>query len=209
MNGDRRVSASPSGFTAVNARLNDAPSQTNGTGAHAASAAVRNELLSKFTTNSERTAYTPDSDSSRRPSLANLKNQPLASKPKSRSDLDYPTSFLSTGSPGAVPIPSTPSSLLPYNKPSVADRSDDSGPYKAEMVSRMEQLQRGDRIQPPCDRCRRLHMDCQKNLTACIGCTRKHAKCSWKDVVDDELKNYVPPPKPAFGGSGTDEGGRQ
>lgn len=57
----------------------------------------------------------------------------------------------------------------------------------------MEQLQRGDRILPPCDRCRRLHMDCCKNLTACLGCTRKHAKCSWKDVEDDELKNYEPP----------------
>jgi len=91
------------------------------------------------------------------------------------------------------PVSNTPSSLLPYTKPTPAERFDDAGPYKAEMVSRMEQLQRGDRIVPPCDRCRRLHMDCCKNLTACLGCTRKHAKCSWKDVEDDELKNYEPP----------------
>ena len=60
----------------------------------------------------------------------------------------------------------------------------------------MEQLNRGDRVLPPCDRCRRLHMDCLKNLTACQGCTRKHAKCSWKDVTDQELvDNPRPPPK--------------
>ena len=36
-------------------------------------------------------------------------------------------------------------------------------------------------------------MDCLKNLTACLGCTKKHAKCSWKDVTDDELQNYARP----------------
>ena len=37
-------------------------------------------------------------------------------------------------------------------------------------------------------------MDCLKNLTACQGCTKKHAKCSWKDVTDQELRDnpYVP-----------------
>lgn len=92
-----------------------------------------------------------------------------------------------------VPVSNT-SSLVAYSKTTPADRYDDPGPYKAEMVSRMEQLQRGDRIVPPCDRCRRLHMDCYKNLTACLGCTKKHAKCSWKDVEEEELRNYEPPP---------------
>jgi hypothetical protein len=64
---------------------------------------------------------------------------------------------------------------------------DNDGPYKGEMVARMETLKRGDRVLPPCDRCRRLHMDCIKNLTACAGCTKKHAKCSWRDVRDTEL----------------------
>lgn len=64
---------------------------------------------------------------------------------------------------------------------------DNDGPYKSEMVARMETLKRGDRVLPPCDRCRRLHMDCIKNLTACAGCTKKHAKCSWRDVRDTEL----------------------
>jgi hypothetical protein len=30
-------------------------------------------------------------------------------------------------------------------------------------------------------------MDCLKNLTACVGCTKKHAKCSWRDVREEEL----------------------
>lgn len=87
----------------------------------------------------------------------------------------------------AVAIPNTPASLLPQIKSSSLER-DDGGPFKAEMVTRMEVMHRGQRILPPCDRCRRLHMDCLKNLTACIGCTKKHAKCSWKDVQPEELQ---------------------
>ena len=102
--------------------------------------------------------------------------------------MEYASVLMTSASP--VPIPNTPSSLLPYQKPSAADRFDDSGPYKGEMMQRMEQLNRGDRVQPPCDRCRRLHMDCLKNLTACMGCTKKHAKCSWRDVEEQELKDY-------------------
>ena len=101
---------------------------------------------------------------------------------------------ITTASP--VAIPNTPQNLVNYQRPSQVDRYDDSGPFKAEMLSRMEQLSRGDRVLPPCDRCRRLHMDCLKNLTACQGCTRKHAKCSWKEVTDQELvENPRPQPK--------------
>lgn len=85
-----------------------------------------------------------------------------------------------------VPIPGTPSTLM-GPKPRVEAPRDDGGPFKAEMVSRMENMARGERVVPPCDRCRRLQMDCMKNLTACQGCTKKHAKCSWKDVTADEL----------------------
>ena len=114
---------------------------------------------------------------------------PSKPKPKPSADqMDY-ASFLHTAA-SPVPIPNTPSSLLPYVKPSAAERFDDSGPYKADMMLRMEQLNRGDRVLPPCDRCRRLHMDCLKNLTACMGCTRKHAKCSWKEVEEQELRDH-------------------
>lgn len=212
-NGNRRSSVSPSSrFVAVNSRQ-QAPSDAallqdsylhdpsrmanvtivNGTSLHGASAATRAELLSKFFTTNERVGPVDydqsrtDSVSATRPSTtAKSKATKVTSEPA-----DY-ASLLNSASP--VPIPSTPSTLLPYVKLSAVDRFDDSGPYKAEMVTRMEQLQRGDRIQPPCDRCRRLHMDCLKNLTACMGCTKKHAKCSWKEVIDDELREnpYVP-----------------
>lgn len=88
--------------------------------------------------------------------------------------------------PATVPIPHTPTSLLPPQKSQQIEK-DDGCPYKLEMVAQMEELQRGNRIMPPCDRCRRLHMDCLKNLTACMGCTKKHAKCTWKDVREEEL----------------------
>tara|TARA_R110002003_G_scaffold107_6_gene8982 strand:+ start:11790 stop:12539 length:750 start_codon:yes stop_codon:yes gene_type:complete len=96
-----------------------------------------------------------------------------------------------------VPIPNTPSNLLPAasQRNSQPQEKDDGGPFKAEMVHRMETLAKGERILPPCDRCRRLHMDCLKNLTACMGCTKKHAKCSWKEVREIELRgNYAHPP---------------
>lgn len=95
---------------------------------------------------------------------------------------------------GSVAIPGTPASLIPVVKPHTWNR-DDGGPYKAEMISRMETMKRGERVIPPCDRCRRLHMDCIKNLTACLGCTKKHAKCSWKDVSLDELESTAAAPE--------------
>lgn len=55
------------------------------------------------------------------------------------------------------------------------------------MTARIEKLAKGDTIHPPCDRCRRLRVQCIKHLTACQGCTKKHAKCGWKTISDDEL----------------------
>ena len=206
-NGDQRASQSPtSGFVAVNSKLqgpNDKGGLQNGNSQlpehtrsssksyalHGASPATRAELMKNFFTNSER-AYANEVETARRASLQPSRPlvPPKAKTKTSYDNADYASILLNSASP--VPIPNTPSSLLPYNKPApVIDRFDDSGPYKAEMVARMEQLQRGDRILPPCDRCRRLHMDCLKNLTACMGCTKKHAKCSWKDVRDDELRD--------------------
>ena len=121
-----------------------------------------------------------------RPHISNKKSKPALGD----------DSAITNASP--VAIPNTPQNLVNYQRPSQVDRYDDSGPFKAEMLSRMEQLNRGDRVLPPCDRCRRLHMDCLKNLTACQGCTRKHAKCSWKEVSDQELvENPRPNPKDA------------
>ncbi|KAF7855328.1 uncharacterized protein EAF02_011587 [Botrytis sinoallii] len=68
--------------------------------------------------------------------------------------------------------------------------SDDGieGQYRVLMAARIEKLHKGDPITPPCDRCRRLRFTCTKHMTACAACTKKHAKCSWKDVKDGELE---------------------
>lgn len=209
--GNSRSSTSPkSGFIAVNSRYqlpSDRPSQHNGSSheypriatqpltnggspMNGASAATRAELLNKFHTSSDRSSS--EFEAARRSSLVNSRPS-VPPKPKNSfkpyaDSMEYAGALLSAASP--VPIPNTPASLLPYVKPSPTDRFEDSGPYKADMMARMEQLNRGDRVQPPCDRCRRLHMDCLKNLTACMGCTKKHAKCSWKDVEEQELKDH-------------------
>ena len=206
-NGEQRKSISPtSGFVAVNSKSqqpnglltrieppvseNPRPASIptmNGYTSQGASAATRAELLSKFHTSSERLSL---SNSDRRSSISSVRPTiPPKSRSKPSADqMDYAGFLNAAASP--VPIPNTPSSLLPYVKPTAAERFDDSGPYKADMMLRMEQLNRGDRVQPPCDRCRRLQMDCLKNLTACMGCTRKHAKCSWKDVEEQELRDH-------------------
>lgn len=59
------------------------------------------------------------------------------------------------------------------------------------MAAKIEKLARGDIINPPCDRCRRLRFDCTKHLTACSACTKKHAKCSWKELRDVELDGLL------------------
>ncbi|KAE8448742.1 hypothetical protein EG329_008957 [Mollisiaceae sp. DMI_Dod_QoI] len=59
--------------------------------------------------------------------------------------------------------------------------------YRVIMATKIEKLHRGDPIDPPCDRCRRLKFECTKHLTACQACTKKHAKCSWKDIKEGEL----------------------
>ena len=63
--------------------------------------------------------------------------------------------------------------------------------YRILMAAKIEKLARGDIIDPPCDRCRRLRFECTKHLTACSACTKKHAKCSWKDIRDGELDETV------------------
>ena len=58
--------------------------------------------------------------------------------------------------------------------------------FRPLITQKIDKLFRGDPISPPCDRCRRLKLQCLKHLTACQGCTKKHAKCSWKTVTDEE-----------------------
>ncbi|KAF7595608.1 hypothetical protein BBP40_005356 [Aspergillus hancockii] len=156
----------------------------NGTSIKGASPTTRAELMKKFFTTQDRPTRSLEetTDSQNRQS----------SRPRPRVS-DATEYNMYTPAPATVAIPNTPSSLLPPPK-SHNHEKDDGGPFKMEMVARMEELQRGERILPPCDRCRRLHMDCLKNLTACMGCTKKHAKCSWKDVKAEELQEPRPEP---------------
>ncbi len=62
-----------------------------------------------------------------------------------------------------------------------------SQPFRPLCQAHMDSLPKGQRVIPPCDRCRRLRMDCVKNLTSCAGCTKKHARCHWRDVSREEL----------------------
>lgn len=59
--------------------------------------------------------------------------------------------------------------------------------YRPLITQKIDKLARGDPITPACDRCRRLKLQCVKHLTACQGCTKKHAKCSWRSVSDEEV----------------------
>lgn len=206
----------PMGFTAVNTRqsapaerVSDTPTKSsakivdplfsqantdsvtvlNGASIKGISQEQRVELIKSFLVNADIQAR--DDDLNRRSSLSITRSATQQNPPQSRSESIDPRQAFAPSTTSAVPIPSTPAALLPYLKPTALER-DDGGPYKVEMVNRMESLHRGERIIPPCDRCRRLHMDCLKNLTACMGCTKKHAKCSWKDVREEELRTNRP-----------------
>jgi hypothetical protein len=193
----------PTGFTAVNNRQisipeNPKPSSDdpfpgagagnvtyiNGRSIKGASPTERAEMMKKFMSSADQEPL--GHDTVRRSSMGSSSRaqMQLQSEPRPRSgSTDY------RDRSSLVAIPGTPSQLMPQIKSPFLER-DDGGPFKSEMVSRMESMHRGERVIPPCDRCRRLHMDCLKNLTACMGCTKKHAKCSWKDVRPDELHEH-------------------
>ena len=160
----------------------------NGRSIKGASPTERAEMMKKFMSASERDSATAP-EHARRASIGAGRQglPPSQADTRPRSDsLEMMASNALKQSISTVAIPNTPASLMPQVKAAIPER-DDGGPYKTEMVMHMESMQRGERIIPPCDRCRRLHMDCLKNLTACMGCTKKHAKCSWKDVRPEEL----------------------
>ncbi|KAF1923200.1 uncharacterized protein M421DRAFT_104558 [Didymella exigua CBS 183.55] len=212
---------SPGGFVAVNARPHESNGHGHGNGnGSSASSTTRHDLLAKFHTVNDRRSSshnistvpdarrptvvphslshpsTPTSNTPRPlPQPAEAQPPPPSSKHARPPQLNEAELQSMMNSP--VPIPNTPSNLLPAasQRASQPAEKDDGGPFKTEMVHRMESLGKGERILPPCDRCRRLHMDCLKNLTACMGCTKKHAKCSWKDVREGELQGaFTHPP---------------
>ncbi|SPO03810.1 uncharacterized protein DNG_06493 [Cephalotrichum gorgonifer] len=99
------------------------------------------------------------------------------------------TSYL-VASPTSRYPPLAPSGRLPAPPPPArkAPATDDAdAAYRPLIASMVEALGRGEEISPPCDRCRRLGMGCVKHLTACQGCTRKHAKCTWGMATEGEV----------------------
>lgn len=82
--------------------------------------------------------------------------------------------------------PSRPSFRSVLDTP-LTESFDSSTAHKSEMTSHITGLGRGDEIRPPCDRCRRRKSPCIKHLTACQGCTKKHAKCAWKTITEEEV----------------------
>jgi hypothetical protein len=201
----------------VNARqvgdYNGGPADLSQTGP---SDATRNELRTKFfTTNEYRVRPVgAESNAKRR---ASSSGPVAAAIPNSAVRPATATATTTTISQPDPPLdqygfPIMAHATIPPNPPSPFTPSagiakENEGPHKTEMVTRMEAIKRGERIMPPCDRCRRLHMDCIKNLTACLGCTRKHAKCSWKDVQAEELLGG--PISFPEGGMGTDKADRE
>ncbi|KAH7309131.1 hypothetical protein B0I35DRAFT_93944 [Stachybotrys elegans] len=97
------------------------------------------------------------------------------------SPLMYTQSHRTAGQPGrgSIGAASDPGSrVLPDHQTDV---------LRALITQRTEKLAKGELINPPCDRCRRLRVQCVKHLTACQGCTRKHARCSWKATTEQEV----------------------
>ncbi|KAI1870766.1 uncharacterized protein JN550_004912 [Neoarthrinium moseri] len=60
--------------------------------------------------------------------------------------------------------------------------------HRSLVTARIDKVLRGHEIKPPCDRCRRLKTTCVKHLTACQGCTKKHARCAWKNLTDEDIR---------------------
>lgn len=125
-----------------------------------------------------------------------LMQQFLAPNPPARlsSASSVPPTPGTMGTSVSTPRNSVPqSAFLPMNnRPSPNYHSEPGGrdpdeEHRGLVTPKVEKLARGDAIYPPCDRCRRLKNPCIKHLTACQGCTKKHARCVWKSLTEEEL----------------------
>lgn len=87
--------------------------------------------------------------------------------------------------PGTRIIPSIPRSTLP--EPEVQDPE----PFRNAIQDRLKLYEKYEKITPSCDRCRRTSKTCTRLLAACGPCTKKHSKCEWKKVTQEELSQPV------------------
>lgn len=112
-----------------------------------------------------------------------LLQQFLSTPPSSSQSRSTSTTGMSQGSP--LMTVSQPSRVSGPSRPTTSEEAPPDM-FRPLVTQKIDKLTRGDVIQPPCDRCRRLKLTCIKHLTACQGCTKKHAKCSWKAVTEEE-----------------------
>ncbi|WYZ45512.1 hypothetical protein EsH8_VIII_000828 [Colletotrichum jinshuiense] len=89
--------------------------------------------------------------------------------------------------PHSLPLQNRPPAAQALAIPQRDSSHDPSSAHRGIITARIEKLNKGDQIWPPCDRCRRLKSPCIKHLTACQGCTKKHAKCGWKTITEEEI----------------------
>jgi hypothetical protein len=130
---------------------------------------------------------------------ADSKSVPSRSKPRAPDPHTIPD-------PSKVAIPPDPNRRMSQQpQPTVEELS--GGHYRPLMAAKNDKLARGDPIWPPCDRCRRLRMECTKYLTACTGCTKKHAKCTWNDITEEEVSYLVANAGPVPASSGGEKNG--
>lgn len=123
---------------------------------------------------------------------------PASSIPAPVSIVSFPGSSslpaASASAPAPVPIPALPSTRARGRAGRGRGRRGAAGKdltpekHRALVLKKINTVHKGDVIFPTCDRCRRLRLQCVKHLSACRGCTKKHARCSWRNVTDDEAE---------------------
>lgn len=153
---------------------------------------VQQQLLEQF-------LITPPTTTSRRASIAlsRSKTAKIATsvgQPQPQVMGLTPTAVAAYNGFAQSTLPIDPNDRRP-SQSNTATSSDDGieNHYRVVMATKIDKLAKGDLIFPPCDRCRRLKFDCIKHISACAGCTKKHARCSWKDVKEGELEYTIPP----------------
>ncbi|KAJ1324300.1 hypothetical protein MN608_10361 [Microdochium nivale] len=149
------------------------------------------DLLTQFLNSSHQSRLSSTSSVPPTPMSANISvttprtslqytQQPLIQQQSQQHPLQQQTQQQQTG------YPVTSNRTSPGNSVESSSREPDEE-FRHQLTSLVERLGRGEIIYPPCDRCRRLRTQCVKHLTACQGCTKKHARCVWKGVTEEEL----------------------
>lgn len=62
---------------------------------------------------------------------------------------------------------------------------------RSAMKKYVSTLSKGDRVEPPCDRCRGLNLDCRINKTSCKRCADSHNRCVWSEVELREVEGIL------------------